>query len=65
MSRDHDDSDHHHAVPADTALRVKALESALTQRGYIATETLDAIVDAYENRIGPQNGASVIATQAC
>jgi nitrile hydratase len=58
MSHDHD---HHHAVPADTALRVKALETALTQRGYVATETLDAIVDAYENRIGPQNGASVIA----
>jgi nitrile hydratase len=61
MSHDHDDDDHHHAVPADTALRVKALETALTQRGYVATETLDAIVDAYENRIGPQNGASVIA----
>jgi nitrile hydratase len=58
MSHDHD---HHHAVPADTALRVKALETALTQRGYVATETLDAIVDAYENRIGPQNGAGVIA----
>jgi nitrile hydratase len=58
MSHDHDP---HHAVPADTALRVKALETALTQRGYVATETLDAIVDAYENRIGPQNGASVIA----
>jgi nitrile hydratase len=61
MSHDHDDGNHHHAVPADTALRVKALETALTQRGYVATETLDAIVDAYENRIGPQNGASVIA----
>ena len=61
MSHDHDANDHHHAVPADTALRVKALETALTQRGYVTTETLDAIVDAYENRIGPQNGASVIA----
>ena len=61
MSHDHDDSDHHHAIPTDIALRVKALETALTERGYIATETLDAIVDAYENRIGPQNGASVIA----
>jgi nitrile hydratase len=57
----HDHGDHHHAMPSDTALRVKALETALTQRGYVATETLDAIVDAYENRIGPQNGASVIA----
>jgi nitrile hydratase len=59
MSHDHDD--HHHAMPSATALRVKALETALTQRGYVTTATLDAIVDAYENRIGPQNGASVIA----
>jgi len=61
MPMSHDDHDHHHAVPADVALRVKALETALTRRGYIATETLDAIVDAYENHIGPQNGARVIA----
>ena len=61
MSHDHHDHDDHHAVPADVALRVKALETALTRRGYIATETLDAIVDAYENHIGPQNGARVIA----
>ncbi len=58
MSHDHDD---HHAVPADIALRVKALETVLTQRGYVSTETLDAIIDAYENRIGPRNGARVVA----
>jgi nitrile hydratase len=61
MSHDDESHEHHHAIPADTALRVKALETALTRRGYIATETLDAIVDAYENRIGPQLGARVVA----
>ena len=53
--------DHRSTVPTDVALRVKALETALTRRGYIATETLDAIVDAYENQIGPRNGAQVVA----
>jgi nitrile hydratase len=63
MSHDHTDHDHdhHHKMPAETALRVKALESALTRKGYIASETLDEIVDAYENRIGPKNGARVVA----
>ncbi len=58
---DHDHSHDHHAMPADTALRVKALETALTRAGHVDPATLDAIVDAYENRIGPQNGARVIA----
>ena len=58
MSEPHD---HHHKVPADVALRVKALETALTERGYVQTETLDAIVDAFENKVGPRNGAQVIA----
>lgn len=52
-------------MPADTALRVKALETALTRRGYIDPETLDAIVDAYENRVGPRNGAQVVARAWC
>jgi len=56
MSHDHD-----HKVPADVALRVKALETALADRGYIKPETLDAIIDTYENRVGPRNGARVIA----
>jgi nitrile hydratase len=40
---------------------VRALESVLTAKGYIATATLDAIVDTYENRVGPRNGATVVA----
>jgi len=56
-----DDHDHHHNIPSDLALRVKALESALVKRGYVKPETLDAIVDTFENKVGPRNGAQVIA----
>lgn len=55
------DHDHDHKIPADVALRVKALETALVERGYVDPKTLDAIVDTYENRVGPRNGAQVIA----
>ncbi len=58
---EHHDHDHKHKIPADVALRVKALETALTNRGYVNPETLDAIVEAYENRVGPRNGAQVVA----
>ena len=61
MANDHDHHHDHHHVPADVALRVKALETALARRGYIQTETLDAIVDTFENRVGPQNGARLVA----
>lgn len=62
MSDDHDNEhDHHHAVPSDVALRVKALETVLTQRGLVETDAIDAIVDLYENQVGPRNGASVVA----
>lgn len=58
MSEDHD---HHHAIPSDTALRVKALETVLTERGLVDSDAIDAIVDLYENQVGPRNGASVVA----
>jgi nitrile hydratase len=54
----HDD---HHHVPVDTALRVKALETALTELGLVQTADLDAIVDLYQNKVGPRNGAQVVA----
>jgi nitrile hydratase len=53
--------DHHHNIPSELALRVKALETALVNRGYVRSETLDVIVDTYENKVGPRNGAQVIA----
>ena len=58
----HDDPDHPHALlPPDPALRVKALETILTQKGLIDPAALDEIIDTYQNRIGPQNGARVVA----
>ncbi len=58
----HDDPDHPHALlPPDPALRVKALETILTRKGLIDPAALDEIIDTYQNRIGPQNGAQVVA----
>ncbi len=53
-------NDHQHP-PSDTALRVKALETVLTEKGLVEPAALDAFIDAYENRIGPRNGARVVA----
>jgi len=59
----HDDKhDHlHQTVPSDVALRTKSLESLLVEKGLVDPEALDALVDAYENKIGPRNGARVVA----
>jgi nitrile hydratase subunit alpha len=43
------------------ALRVKALESLLTEKGYIDPAALDVLIDTYENKVGPRNGARVVA----
>ncbi len=62
MPHDHSDHDHPHALlPSDPALRVKALETLLTEKGLIDPAALDEIIDTYENRIGPRNGAHVVA----
>lgn len=59
---EHDDHpDHHNAAPSDVALRVKAIESLLTEKGLIIPEALDAIVDTYQTKVGPRNGARVVA----
>ncbi|WP_406646007.1 nitrile hydratase subunit alpha [Aliisedimentitalea scapharcae] len=58
----HDHHDHPHALlPPDPALRVKALETILTRKKLIDPAALDEIIDTYQNRIGPQNGARVVA----
>ena len=49
------------AVPSDPALRVKALESLLVEKGMVNPATLEAIVETYETKVGPRNGARVIA----
>jgi nitrile hydratase len=58
---DHKHKHEHQAVPSDPALRVKALESLLVEKGLVDRAALDALIDTYEHRIGPRNGARVIA----
>lgn len=54
--------DHEHqAVPSDPTLRVKALESLLVEKGLVDRAALDALIDTYEHKIGPRNGARVVA----
>jgi len=48
-------------VPSDPALRVKALESLLVDKGLVDRAALDALIDTYENKVGPRNGARVVA----
>jgi nitrile hydratase len=64
------DHPHHHAhprdhahsdVPSDPALRTKALESLLTEKGLVDAAAIDAWVEAYETRIGPRRGARIVA----
>src|SRR5436189_6197831 len=58
---DRDDHNHDHSELSEMQLRVRALETVLTEKGYVDPAALDAIVQAYETRIGPRNGASVVA----
>jgi nitrile hydratase subunit alpha len=60
MSGDHHDHDGQE-IPSATALRVKALESLLVEKGLVDPAAIDAIIDAYETKIGPRNGARVVA----
>ena len=54
--------DHQHqAVPSDISLRVKSLESLLVEKGLVDPTALDALVDTYEHKVGPRNGAKVVA----
>lgn len=62
---DHHGHDHHHdhgqEPPSDLTLRVKALESLLVEKGLVDPQALDAIVETYEHKVGPRNGAKVVA----
>jgi len=56
------DDDHHHPAPiSPVEARARALEELLTEKGFIQPGLLDAVVSAYENDIGPMNGAKVVA----
>jgi nitrile hydratase len=57
-----DDPSHPHNAPlSDVQLRVRALESLLTEKGLVEPAALDELVDTYERRVGPRNGARVVA----
>jgi nitrile hydratase len=61
---DHDhDHDHHHegSELSEMEVRVRALESLLVEKGYVDSKAIDLLIEAYETRIGPRNGARVVA----
>ena len=57
----HDHGHAHTLLPSDPTLRAKALETLLVEKGLVDPAAVDALVDTYANRIGPQNGAQVVA----
>ena len=59
--QDHEHQHEHQAVPSDPALRVKALESLLVEKGLVDPAALDVLVDRFENKVGPRDGARVVA----
>jgi nitrile hydratase subunit alpha len=62
MSDDHDhDHDHDHSELSEVAARVRALETLLTEKGYIDPVAVDALIETYETKIGPRHGAKVVA----
>lgn len=63
---DHHHHDHHHdddhgTVLSDVELRVRALESILVEKGYVDPAALDLLIETYETKVGPHNGAHVVA----
>lgn len=60
MSMPHDD-DHDHSHLSDVELRVRALETILTEKGYVDPAALDRLIETYEFKVGPRNGARVVA----
>ena len=62
MPHDHHHDEHDHTEPpSDLELRVKALESLLVDKGLVNPDTLNTIIDTYEHKVGPRNGAHVVA----
>src|SRR4029078_5174834 len=61
---DHDHDHHHdheHSELSETQLRVRALETVLTEKGSVAPTALDLLIETYEKKVGPRNGARVVA----
>jgi nitrile hydratase subunit alpha len=57
--------DHDHSILSPLELRVRALETVLTQKGYVDPAALDELIDTYQTKIGPRNGAQVVARAWC
>ena len=57
----HEPDEPHTHLPSEPALRVKALETLLVEKGLVDPAALDALIETYENKIGPRNGARVVA----
>src|SRR5471032_214427 len=53
--------DHDHSELSETELRVRALETVLTEKGYVDPAALDLLIETYEKKVGPRNGARVVA----
>ena len=64
VEHNHDDHHHHHdhnLLPEEPELRVRAIETLLLNKGIINSDTVNELIDTYENKIGPRNGAKVVA----
>jgi nitrile hydratase subunit alpha len=64
MGHDHHEHDHDHdhgSELSDTQRRVRALETILVEKGYVDPTALDELIETYETRVGPHNGARVVA----
>lgn len=61
MPHDGHDHDHQGSELSPIALRVKALESLLIEKGYVDPAALDVLIETYETKVGPRNGARVVA----
>ena len=60
MSAPHE-HDHEHSELSPMELRVRALETVLGEKGYIDPAALDVLIDTYQTKVGPRNGARVVA----
>jgi nitrile hydratase len=65
MPNDHDHDHDEHSTLSPLELRVRALETVLTEKGYVDPAALDVLIDTYQTKIGPRNGARVVARAWC
>jgi nitrile hydratase len=61
----HPHAEHERGAPSELELRVSALETALIDKGYVDPAALDLLIDSYQTRIGPRNGAQIVARAWC